>query len=323
MAGKMRELSWSLSRARMFEECPRRYYYNYYFCHAGYSPDAPEEARLALEMKRIQHLDMWVGEAVHSTIQWALEESRSGRVPSAEEARINLRQRLSSGWAGSVKQLWRSARNGEYPCLFEHYYKVPVGDAAIARVKQKAYTSILNFMDSEIFRRIAEAPADRWLPIDRYASFRMDGILMYVKFDFALRDGAQLTVYDWKTGKPTDEELRQLTCYAMYACDRWGVPIENTKVCAAHLQPEIDCREYLIGVPEMDALRGYVKQSFKGMLGHLRNASRNIAAMDDFPMTGNLVRCPRCNFKGICSQANIAEGHIDDEEIPIPDDWEE
>lgn len=323
MAGNTRELSWSLTRARMFEECPRKYYYNYYFCQAGYAPDAPDEARLALEMKRIQHLDMWVGEVVHSAIQWALEEGRQGRTPSAEEARVNVRERLSSGWNGSVKQLWRSGRNGEHPCLFEHYYNVPVGDAAIARVKQKAYTSIANFMNSDLLRRIVETPGDRWLPIDRYASFRMDGMLTYVKFDFALRDGAQLAIYDWKTGKPSDEELRQLTCYAMYACDRWKVPVENTVVCAVHLQPELDSREHLIGVPEMDALRSFARQSFKGMLSSLRNAARNLAAMDDFPMTGNLARCPRCNFKGICGQAAIAEGRIADEEVPVPDDWEE
>jgi len=306
----------------MFEECPRRYYYNYYFCQAGYSPDAPEEARLALEMKRIQHLDMWVGDVVHATIQWALEQGRNGRIPSADEARANVRQRLSSGWLGSLKGLWRTSGNGEYPSLFEHYYKLPVGDAAIDRVKQKAYTSVANFMGSDILQEIVRTPGDRWLPIDKYASFRMDGLLLYVKFDFALRDGPRLTIYDWKTGKPNAEEVRQLTCYAMYASETWRVPMENTKVCAVHLQPELDVHEHLIGVPDMDALRDYIKQSFKGMVSHLHNPTRNIAIMDDFPMTGNLARCPRCSFKGICEQAKIAEGRLDDEDIPMPEEWE-
>ncbi len=321
MAAKTRELTWSLSKARMIEECPRRYYYHYYFAQAGYHEDAPDNCRLALEMKRIQHLDMWVGEVVHTTIQWILEEGKNGRLPSADEARANVRQRLSSGWLGSIKQLWRTSRDGEHLNLFEHYYKLPVGDASIERVKQKAYTSVRSFMDSEILRRIVEAPGDRWLPIEKYASFRMDGVLLYVKFDFALRDGPRLTVYDWKTGKPTPEELRQLTCYSMYACDRWRVPIENTKVCAVHLQPELDTFEYAIGVPEMDELRQHIKQSFKGMVSYLRNPARNIAAMDDFPMTGNLPRCLRCNFKGICPQCELAEGRVCDD-IPMPDDWD-
>ena len=144
---------------------------------------------------------------------------------------------------------------------------------------------------------------------------------MHTSSKIALRDGPRLTVYDWKTGKPTPEELRQLTCYAMYATNTWRVPIENTRVCAVHLQPDLDIREYPIGVPEMDDLREYIKQSFKGMVSHLRNPSRNIAALDDFPVTGNLPRCLRCNYKGICAQAKVAEGHMD-EDIPIPEEWD-
>jgi hypothetical protein len=272
-------------------------------------------------MKRIQGLDMWVGDVVHCTIQWALEQGRNGRIPYPEEARANVRQRLSDGWIGSHKQLWRTTGKDEHPNLFEHYYKLPIGEAAIERVKQKAYTSIRNFMDSDILRLIVETPSERWLPIDKYASFRMDGLLIYVKFDFALRDGPQLTVYDWKTGKPTPEELRQLTCYAMYATETWRVPMENTKVCAVHLQPILDVQEHLIDPPLVDELRTYIKQSFKGMVSHLRNPSRNIAAMDDFPMTGNLPRCLRCNFKGICEQGRLAEGQME-EDIPIPEEWD-
>lgn len=322
MTARNRELSWSLTKSRMFEECPRRYYYHYYLSRVGNAFDAPEDARLALEMKGIQSLDMWAGDVVHSAIQWTLESIRAGRQPSAEEARSEAKRRLSGGWRSSVGKLWRKEPKGEHPNLFEHYYGIAVGDASIERVKQKSYTSIANFMESEILRRIASTPADRWLPIEKYASFRMDGLLVYVKFDFALRDGAQMTVYDWKTGKPSAEEIRQLTCYAMYASDRWSVPIENTKVCAVHLQPELDAREHLIGVPEMDEVREHLKQGFKGMVSHLRNPSRDIAAMDDFPMTGNLARCPRCNFKGICPQAKIAEGRLEDEDVAIPDDWE-
>ena len=82
MAVKNRELSWSLSKARTFEECPRRYYYHHYFAKAGYSTDAPEEARLALEMRYIKGLDMWVGEVVHETIQWVLEQAKNGIIPT-------------------------------------------------------------------------------------------------------------------------------------------------------------------------------------------------------------------------------------------------
>ena len=320
MSSKVRELSWSLSRAKMFETCPRCFYYHYYFAQAGYSPDAPEEARLALEMKRIKGLDMWVGEIVHDTIQWALEQAKTGHIVTEQDAKAETRRRLSDGWLGSVKQLWRMHQDDEYPNLFEHYYGTTVTSAVTDRLKNKAFLSVGNFIDSPIFRQITSTSADSWLPIEKYASFRLDGLLMYVKFDFALKDGQLLTVYDWKTGNPTPDEMRQLACYAMYTSSKWEVPIENIKVCAVHLQPTLEASEHQVDESDVEEIRAHVKQSFNSMLECLRNPARNIAAMEDFPMTGNLMRCIRCNYKGICTQGAQASGDIDD--LP-PQDWDE
>lgn len=320
MVHKPRELGWSLSRARMFEECPRRFYYHYYFSKAGYAPDAPEEAKLALEMKTMKSLDMWVGEVVHQTIQWVLEQAHDGTIASEQEARSDVRRRLSDGWRGSKQQLWRMNPDDVCPNLFEHYYSLEVGSAVTDRLKTKALVSAANFMASEILEWITHTPTDRWLPIDKFASFRLDGVLMYVKFDFALRGDDQLTVYDWKTGAPTPDEDRQLTLYAMYTSDRWHIPIQNVKVCAAHLQPTLELNERFADEIDLDKTRSYLKQSFQTMVKHLRNPARNIAAMDDFPMTGNLLRCVRCNFKGICEQGKQASGDVD--ELPVVD-WHE
>ena len=320
MAGKVRELAWSLSRGRMFEECPRRFYYHYYFSQAGYAPEAPEEAKLALEMKRIKGLDMWVGEVVHDTIQWVLEQAQSGTVPSEQDAKSEARRRLSEGWQGSLKQLWRLQSDEQYPNLFDHYYSLQVGKASTDRLKEKTFVSMRNFMDSDILKQIAATPADRWLPIDRFASFRIDGLLMYAKFDFALKDGERLTVYDWKTGKPTQDEIRQLACYAMYTSNKWEVPVENVKVCAVHLQPALEVNERLVDEVDIDDVRSFIKQSFNAMVKCLRNPARNLAVMDDFAMTGNLMRCRSCNFKGICEQAKAASGDMEDS--PAAEDCE-
>lgn len=318
MAVKTKEQSWSLSRARMFEECPRRYYYHWHYSQFGYTPDAPEDMRLAYEMRQIKGLDMWVGEVVHQTIQWVLEESRNGSIPSIEKARLDVRRRLSEGWKGSVRQLWRTKNDDLYPNLFEHYYKLPTGPATTDRLKNKAYMSISNFMESDVFRQISTSSLNSWLPIDKYASFRIDGLLFYVKFDFALKDGQQLVVYDWKTGKPSKDEMRQLSCYAMYTSDRWQVPIDNTLVSAVHLQPEFMVDEQVVTDSDIEDVRSYVKQSFTAMTKCLRYPGRNIAAIDDFPMTGNLLRCSRCSFRGICEQGKST--YLESEDPGI-EDW--
>lgn len=320
MPDHKKEKSWSLTRARMFHECPRRFYFQYHYAKSGYSFDAPEDAQLALEMSRIKGMDMWVGEIVHQTIQWSLEQSKSGQIPSTSESHNYARTLMSDGWRSSLKQLWRTGDHDTHPNLFEHYYKMPVGTAITDRLRNKANKCIDNYMSSDLFRWIITRPAAQWLPIDKYASFRLDGLLFYVKFDFAIRDRQTLTVFDWKTGKPSADELRQLTCYALYTSQKWIIPIENVKVASVHLQPDMIVDEHVVEEYDIEDMRGYARQSFNSMLKCLRDPQKDIAARDDFPMTGNFLRCARCNFRGICEQG-ISYNAKDDESFP-DEEWE-
>lgn len=314
MSARTKELSWSLSKARMFHECARRYYYHYHLSEDGYFLEAHEDARLALEMKTIKGLDMWVGEVVHETIQWVLEQVKLGASPGIDQARSEARRMLSDGWRGSVTKLWRTHPKDGIPNLFDHYYGVPHSAAVTDRLKTKAFLSVTNFMESDLFRDISSTRADHWLPIEKYASFRLDGILFYVKFDFALRrPGGQLVVYDWKTGNPSADENRQLACYAIYTAQKWDVPIEMVRVTAAHLQPLFDAPERDLDESEIEDMRSYARSTFSSMVKCLRDPVRRVAVMGDFSMTGNLLRCTRCNFRGICEQGRIASGELDEE----------
>jgi len=70
---------------------------------------------------------------------------------------------------------------------------------------------------------------------------------------------------------------------------------------------------------DIEEAQAFVKQSFNAMVKCLHNPVRNIAVMEDFPMSGNLLRCGRCNFKGICEQGAFAHN----EEMPPIEDLEE
>lgn len=314
-----KQLGWSLSRARMFEECPRRYYYHYYYSRVGYAPDAPEDAVLALEMKRIKGLDMWVGEVVHQTIEWILVRAHGGISTSKEEVLAETKRNLSEGWKASRSELWRRQNGDRCPNLFEHYYKVEVGKAVTDRLKDKALTCVTNFVDGDVTKEILASPPEDWLPVEKFAAFDLDGILMYVKFDFALKNGEGLTVYDWKTGKPTKDEVTQLACYAMYNSGKYTIPLERIRVCAVHLQPKIEVYERMVESSDVEEARRYIKDGFNGMLKCLRHPARNIAVMEDFPTSGNYLRCMRCCYKGICEQGMISEVS----EPPPEEVWEE
>lgn len=313
MYNKPKEHGWSLSKARTFNECPRRYYFQYYYSKNGYEPDPQHDAVLALEMSTIQTMDMWLGECVHKTIEWILNHSKTEGIPAVKTAQSYLLNEMSRGWLGSRKRQWKNEKKGVYPNLFEHYYHLRVGKASTDRLKEKGLQCIENFISSGLFRQITLAPTTKWLPIEKYSAFRLDGLLFYVRFDFALQDRDELIIYDWKTGNKSNDELRQLTCYCMYASQKWDTPIENIKAVSVHLQPTLEAEIQQVDESSIEDLQMYARQSYTGMIKRLRDPQKDIAARDDFPMTGNFIRCKRCSFIGLCEQGKMQNAHPDED----------
>ena len=64
-------------------------------------------------------------------------------------------------------------------------------------------------------------------------------MLILVKPDFAFQDGDLLHIADWKTVKSDAYwERIQVTCYALYAHQRWRVPLNRIVPQIAHLFPD-------------------------------------------------------------------------------------
>ncbi len=61
MAELENTFSWSFSRHSTFEECPRKYWFNYYGAWGGWEYDAPAEARELYLLKKISNLHMLAG----------------------------------------------------------------------------------------------------------------------------------------------------------------------------------------------------------------------------------------------------------------------
>jgi len=49
------EFSWSISRDRVFQTCPRQYYFNYYGYWGGWETDAPERTRQIYVLKQLKN----------------------------------------------------------------------------------------------------------------------------------------------------------------------------------------------------------------------------------------------------------------------------
>ena len=72
MSSFKNEFSWSISRDRVFQTCPRQYYFNYYGYWGGWEINAPERTRRIYVLKQLKNRYMWAGAKVHDCIERTL-----------------------------------------------------------------------------------------------------------------------------------------------------------------------------------------------------------------------------------------------------------
>ena len=66
--------------------------------------------------------------------------------------------------------------------------------------------------------------------MEEFSSFHLDNTRINLAIDCAIKEGDEIYLYDWKTGKSLSEDLSiQLCCYALYAMEKWHVHPESLR----------------------------------------------------------------------------------------------
>ena len=78
MAELVNDFSWSRTRDNVFQECRRRYYYQYYGAWGGWDADADPLIRRLYILKQLATRQMWAGRLVHEAVERSLLALRDG-----------------------------------------------------------------------------------------------------------------------------------------------------------------------------------------------------------------------------------------------------
>lgn len=313
------DLTWSVSRARLFRSCQRAYYYQYYGAWGGWDANAPERARHLYALKQMTSFPLWAGSIVHEVVRDALMHCRSTHfMPTTGELQENARRRLNQGWLQSRKQLWKSdpKRNTN---LFEHYYAEEgsqVPQEEINALKTKVFDALEGFRNCELADLLPGLEEWRWGDVDLLTSFVAGElpasgnapklpIKVWCALDFSyLGHDEKLHIIDWKTGGEHREELRiQLACYALYAMKTKGTPLEKISLEGVFLNDGGRTSTYEISTDTIMAAQEQMLFSAGAMRAKLRDPLQNIADEEDFPCNGCGENCGRCPFQEVCPAA--------------------
>jgi len=294
------EFSWSKTRDEVFRTCPRQYWFSYYGYWNGWLENAPERTSQIYVLKNLKNRYMWAGEKVHEFIQRSLNNIRRGiKVPSVDE--------IVSITLDKMTVEFRSSRAGNYlknpkTCgLFEHEYGVEVTDDQWKEVATNVETCLRNFYASDIYDGLKSHRRDGWLEVGEFSSFQLDGVKIDLAIDCAIREGDEVRIYDWKTGKSIPDDLPiQLSCYALYARGKWNVPPESLRVIEFNLSSN-KSSWFSASLGVVENTKGYLRGGIKDMRSLLLDVKKNIPMEEErFSKVEDERISLGCNFRKVC-----------------------
>lgn len=304
-------LSWSKSRDETFRECPRRYYYHYYASWGGWNRQGDPKTRQFYILKNLKSRHMWLGEVVHHTIEDALKHYQRTQELKPEFWLQKITDQMRREFRGSRdrKYLEDPKRNVG---LYEHEYESNISDERWAEVHDTARRCFTNFANIFFVERVKPVPVAQWKLIETMQEFHLDGILVYVKIDFAYEEGGYFVIVDWKTGKSEDVDNQiQLDCYGLFSREAFKVPTEKIKTIECNVNL---CKnnEYQMIEAKMDFAKHYIRNSILQMKNSLDDVANNKASEENFPFTENEASCRFCFFKKACAKWSINSSSAND-----------
>lgn len=297
--------SWSVSRDNTLRECPRMYFFSYYGHWGGWNRDADKRTRDIYVLKNLKNRYTWPGQVVHECIARSLQNlSRGIPVLKIEEilriTRTMMREDFRQSRSGRYRENPKT-----YAGLFEHEYSVDVTDEEWKATADGVDRCLTNFYGSDQYRALADLAPEHFLEIEEFAAFDFGDTKVRIKLDCVTREDDRIVVWDWKTGKREKDEgvSPQMACYALYAHDAYGVPVDRVVTRRFDLFRN---RVFEDSVTQwsLDDIQTYIEGSIKDMQGLLKDREGNIADEVNFRKVERRKICLGCNFLKVC-QPNI------------------
>ena len=291
--------SWSRSRDNTFQECRRRYFYQYYGAWGGWEADAPAETRRLYVLKQLSSRQQWAGRVVHDAVEMALRAFAHGRELPPEPFIRDVVERMRQDWRSShARRYWENPKTA---ALFEHEYGVDVKAETWQALSRHVATCVRTFFRLPLLAEIRRTPLEHWLIEYSSKAFEFEGTAIWVAPDFGYWTAEdRLVLVDWKTGASDPEATAfQLGCYALYANEVLKRPPDRVDLFEANLRQGV-----VTGVHwddgRLEAIRERIRFSIRSMKVYLADSAANVAVIDNFERTEDLRLCRWCNFRAVC-----------------------
>ncbi len=312
MAYEYRELpefSWSPSRQRLLDDCPRAYFYRYYLSWNGWLDDPPADAREAYRLGKLTGLDALFGLEIDKR---ALELERCARQglapPPLDEMEHRTRETLNDAWRSSKRQRQQFDARPKQVTMLRALYLGQDTAGEVQRVEQRLRPALENLASREHWLRLAECGADGKVELPEFASFSVDGTKVFALPDLAYVHRGTLHVIDWKSGRRSEAHQTQVLLSSFWAL---ATPAgREATATTGHLEYLAEGAEVIVDIPAdlAERVSTIVQAGVQEMRALLRDPASNAPLDRESFVPRESGLCRTCNFLPLCGRHRQAEG---------------
>ncbi len=296
------DFSWSHTRRSTFQECPRKYYYQYYSSHNGWLASADDATRTVYRLKQLTTLPIEIGGAVHDAARHAIQRVRDGfPEPSFDELHDRVRSDLNHAWLQSKERRNWERQPNRWKMFHDSYYGEGLSPLQITEARDHVVRCLTNLRVSESYRQALAAPAVEIRPEQLQEPLEIATAKVFAVPDlhYRLGDGSW-TVTDWKTGLYEEPDWDQVAVYALFIKERYGAETVRARV---EWLNSGNAAVHIFSAEDIDQTGRTIAGSVAAMRTYLRDVEKNEPRdRDSFPLRDDIAACPNCSFYELCRE---------------------
>jgi len=285
-------LGWSYSRYSTFQQCKRKYFYEYYK-----KRDIENLSKIQI-LKELTTVPLEIGNISHKLIQALLSRLRK----SAEEI--------------DREKFYDYARRATFDiCKEKHFEDVYYGKRDAVNLEAEIFEPVAhamkNFLLSDrlqwLFEEALVTKNDWIIEFDdknKFGECRIDELKAYCKVDFMFPIDEKLHILDWKTGREDyAKHSIQLRGYAGWANFQFETDYSQISTTVAYLLPEYKETSVVLNEYDIDDFAMQVREQTDAMYEYCEVPELNIPLPKErFEMTPLVNFCKTCKYRELCDR---------------------
>lgn len=293
-------LEWSYSRRGVLEQCPRKYYYQYYGPSLKKSNDDPQKEKLRF-LKQLQNRHLRTGKLLHSVIRTYLKKIRQGEQWSLDRLLSWARKMYCADLVYSRE--YKSGNripDGDHPpaSLLEFYYDLPDAEPVCIEAGRRLITALTNFVQSQNFAQFRESAYQTTTQIEKPMRLKESRFTLKGTVDLIYWEDDRVVIVDWKVGSAgnSDDSL-QMLAYAWLAKQEFGIPVDRITLHRVHLANDI-VSTFNVTEKDLKRTKAKILQDLEQMQTAHHFGQQWIA--DAFTPYAYPRVCELCQFQEVC-----------------------